>query len=1154
MSIRKLAAGAALTALALAASSAVYAQQTTGSIRGTVTDDAGKPVAGATVTATHVPTGTKETAVSGGDGSYDIPNLRPGGPYTVEVTSGGLAAQKINIPSIGLGSGAELNVVMTSGSAVAEITVTAAGSKGGIKELVTGPVTAFSSRDVETLPSFNRDLKDLVRLNPFVTLDPTNSNALVVAGANNRVNTIYIDGVKQADDFGLNANGYPSQRSPISIDWVKDFNFEIAPYDVEYGEFQGGLLNIVTKEGSNSFHGSVYYQGDNSSIAGTDFIGPANPTAGVGARDVKVTPFFHQTYGITGSGPIIPDKLFFYGAYENFLTESVPTLFGPEDSSAANKVLGLTTAELNQIITTVQNVYHFDPLSDNTKPLPQTDQKYFARIDWNITDHQRAMFSYQEDDGVTLSNGGSSSAKQIDLLSQFYNLNQTLRVANAQLFSDWTDQFSTEIAFNWKNVQSIRAPLAGNSFAQFTIRLDPTADDSTGASVVLGPDISSQANILKNTDELLRLRGHYKWDNHVFTFGYERENLTVFNLFDQNANGAYTFASNTTSSSGVACYPGQTVMQDLAAGNACSLTYANSASNVSTAAAASWQDADNIFYAQDEWSLTKNLTIRLGMRGELYSNATAVPVNVAGFQSVYGFPNTSTFAGRGIAMPRFGFNWTPDPTLTVTGGVGLFGGGDPNVWLSNSYTNTGILIGSVSCSLSASGGNAVISGLGCTPGTLTGVNTITGSPVVNSTVKGLNTNSANLGAGITNVVDPHFQLPSTWKASVSVVKMFDLGWFGPDWRLHGDALFEQVQEGITWKDLWAAANPGTAAPDGRPTFNNARFNNCGATTAGPNAHSCYSLELTNDQVGGGTAWAIGIGKSWNDGWAKGLDFDLTYSHQNIGEGNPATSSVALSNYSQWAVSDRNNPVSAPSNYEINWEAKLSVGYEHAFWREFKSSFRIYVQDLAGFPFSYTFFPANTSNSANIGDQAFGETQAVATRGTELLYVPKTNSSGNVTATSDPIVQYASTVNVAAWNTYLHQTGLIKYAGQIAPRNAFLSPDSLDADLRFEQELPAFLPNGAKLKLWFDIINLPNLLNKHWGVLEQTGFPGVVSPITAINCQATAPTPIKSTAFSANQCASGYGNYYTYTGLFTTTNYTLDNSSDWYMDLGIKYEF
>jgi hypothetical protein len=259
-------------------------------------------------------------------------------------------------------------------------------------------------------------------------------------------------------------------------------------------------------------------------------------------------------------------------------------------------------------------------------------------------------------------------------------------------------------------------------------------------------------------------------------------------------------------------------------------------------------------------------------------------------------------------------------------------------------------------------------------------------------------------------------------------------------------------------------------------------------------------------------------------------------------------------------------VAAPSNYNVKWEAQLKVGYTHAFFRDYLTSLQVFVEDRAGLPFSYTFFSTD-SNNTNAGDQMFGEDQSVAFRNTQLLYVPATDANGNVTMNSDPLVHYnPATFNpnvIAAFNTYLHQTGLIKFAGQIAPRNAFNSPDVLTGNLRFEQEVPAFFPNHARLHLWFDIVNFPNLINKKWGVLQQIGFPEIISPVTAANCQNNAPS-----APAAGQCVTGRGNFYEYEQFFRTTspsagngfglnNQTrtvLDNSSAWYMDLGVKYAF
>ena len=272
MLMKKLMAGGALTTLALVLSAAaVQAQETTGGISGEITDDAGKPIAGAQVTVTYVPTGQVIHTSTTGQGYFTARNLTVGGPYTVVATDKTHEAKTVQVPSITLGSPYEMNFTL-GGGGVTEVVVTASRGPKGTAQVQTGPRSTFTAQDIENLPSFGGDLKDVARTNPLVTIDPSNSNALIIAGANNHVNTIYVDGVRQSDDFGLNANGYPTQRSPISVDAVAAFNVEVAPYDVRYGNFQGGILNIVTKSGSNSFHGGGFYEYDSNKYAG-DVIG-----------------------------------------------------------------------------------------------------------------------------------------------------------------------------------------------------------------------------------------------------------------------------------------------------------------------------------------------------------------------------------------------------------------------------------------------------------------------------------------------------------------------------------------------------------------------------------------------------------------------------------------------------------------------------------------------------------------------------------------------------------------------------------------------------------------------------------------------------------------------------------------------------------------
>ena len=1093
---------AAAAALALGMSSMAWAQETTGAVHGLVTGDGGKPLAGATVVVTHVPSGTSVTTTTNGDGAYDAQNLRTGGPYTVTATSS-VGAKTLRIDDIEAGPAYNLNINV--GAAVSEIIVT--GTAARAAQVQTGPRTIITSRDIQTLPSFTRDLRDLVRLSPFVTLDPTNSNAMIIAGANNRFNTVYVDGVKQADDFGLNANGYPTQRSPIALSVIQSSDLEIAPEDVQYGSFQGGILNIVTKSGTNAIHGSGYVEYDDNHMAGASVQG--RPIARF--RDV--------TYGATLGGPIWRDRLFVYGGYEHYKGFGANSpIYGPTGSSAPNLVTGVTQADVDNVRNIMKTVYNFDPLNWSDVGGEQTDTKWFGKVDFNINENHRAVFEYQRTDGTTTFNGAgsgtsdstSTTAPVLELGSHWYNLDQILTAYTGELFSHWTNSFSTDVFYTHKAVDQIRAPLAGNSFAEFDVTLPD------GAKIIAGPDISSQGNVLQNTDQLFKFRAHYTMGDHVFTAGYEREWLDVFNEFVQNGNGQYVF--NGTCGSG----NGLTNLQNKVA---CQLTYANAPDNIKADAAASWSDITNAFYVQDEWRPAPGVTVHFGVRDELYDQPGKPAFNPR-FLAQYGFSNTATLNGKNVLMPRFGFNWTPDPTVIVTGGVGLYSGGTPNVWISNDYSNTGNLIGAVTCRPTGPCATSLLN--------VDGFN-------VGADAKAANTATAVTNNGIVNALDPHFRPPSTWKATLHAQKTFDIPWvggmsnpwIGSDWNVHGDFIYQKVKDAISYVDLLAASAPLSAAPDGRPRFSPTRFTAVRSTG--------YDLLLTDTHQGGGEVWSVGLGKDWHSGWLDGATFDFSYTGENIRDVNPGTSSVAASNYGTFAVSDPNHPALAISNYNIKWEFKLTAGYRRAFFGDYFTDVRLYAQRRAGLPFSYTF--QSSASSGTAADQMFGESGVFASRSRQLLYVPKADSTGAVTATSDPIVTYGSSFNVAAFNQFLQQSGLIKYAGQITPRNAFTSRPQTTADLRISQEIPAFFPHGSKGRFYLDIIDLPNLLNSNWGQVQQISFPYFYSLISASNCQ----NP-------GSACLHGIGNFYQYNAQNTRTPSTTDRFSVWQMKVGFEYDF
>ncbi len=801
MLMKKLAGGVALCALALAATGAAtsaWAQEITGGIAGTVTEN-GKPVAGADVKVTNPATGQTVTTASGSDGFYTVRNLQPGGPYTVTVTAPDKQTATDTVGQVPIGAPVQLD--MPVGATASEVTVTASPLVRNLT-VATGPRTIITQRDIQDLPSFARDLHDLVRLNPFVTIDEANSNSLIIAGTNNHFNTIYLDGVRQSDDFGLNNNGYPTQRNPFSLGVVQSLNLEVAPYDVQYGDFEGGIINVVTKSGSNQFHGSVQYEYDSSGESGK-FVGPDAIYAGVeGLRPLNAQPrhittvFRDEDSQATIGGPIWPDHVFFFFGYDKFVGTGSSS-FVPQDVAGANPIPGVTQAD----VTKVQNSfrasapggYSYDPLNyGGSAPLLNTD--YFAKLDWYINDKQHFWFSYQNTEGTSYNTPDASvGSKELNLASSDYVFAQDLTAYTADLTSEWTKNLATEVEFTYRDVES-PTQLVGGPFANVLI-----SNLAGGGQIDLGPDISRQANNLGVKDWQARFRAHYTVGDHVITAGYEWEKLSEFDLFVQNATGAYTFST--------ACGPGaanggtNNVFDNINAHVACRLTYQNAFDNNPLTGANTAFDYTNVLYAEDEWHPTPDLTVTGGLRAEFYSSPSK-PLRNPRFVAQYGFVNNLTVDGESIVLPRAGFNWRANPNLTITGGFGLFSGGNPAVYTYNSFTNPGNLLGThtYTCStLNCATQSTALTAAGTSA--LTGV---TGSSIPHDVQTDI-TNSANLGTGNANALDPHFQPPSQWKASLSAVQLVDfsqyadskwghnLAWLGDGWRFHADLLWEKTR-------------------------------------------------------------------------------------------------------------------------------------------------------------------------------------------------------------------------------------------------------------------------------------------------------------------------------------------------------------------------
>jgi outer membrane receptor for ferrienterochelin and colicin len=1069
------------------------AQETTAQIVGTITGANGEAVAGATVTILHVPSGTTVTTRTNDSGRFGANGVRLGGPFKIDVAGDGFEPRSIDNVYTTLGRPFALNVALKSLETIAEVEVT--GTRENSQQM--GVTAQFNANDIANSPSINRDLKDIVRNDPAIYIDPQNSNAISIAGQNSRFNSITVDGVKQNDDFGLNNNGYATNRSPVSLDAIQSLSVATSPFDPQYSGFQGGSINVVTKSGTNDFSGSVYYYYNDDSFAGDK----------TKDRVINLT-FEEKSYGATLGGPILQDKLFFFVNYEKFERVS-PISVGPRGSGFAAEQTRPTLAELEAVVAAARSTYNFDAL-DLVSSVPEESEKILVNLDWNINDNHRARYSYQRTEDFDISGTPTNSTfSSYSSPSQWYERGYKLDQNVLQVFSNWTDAFSTELKVARKKVGNRQEPLGGNTFAQMTINLPTTVQYTpgtfgSGGSIIIGPDISRHANSLANETQQFKFRANYLLDRHTLSAGLEREKLDVFNLFVQNAQGVYTFAN----------------LADFVARRAATFFYTNSVlsnPNDVNDGAASFSYTNTAAYLQDRWQVTDNFLLSYGVRVERFSGSDRPRANNA-FATRYGFSNNESLDGRKLVSPRIGFEWNVTEKTTVSGGFGLFGGGTPNVWISNSFSNDGVVLGSLQVNRP-------------TTGTLTALqdaalNNFNGFDIPALVQSQIVTNGA--GAATVNAIDPDFNIPSSWRYTLGVDHEADLWFLGDAWRLSAEGQYTEVKDAVLWRDL-RLVQIGTLQ-DGRPRYGYRTTD----PAAGTRGTGINDMLLTNTNGGRTQQLTLQAEKAWDTRFGL-FDLSLGYAFTNAEEVSPATSSVALSNWDNMATSDINNPGVTTSAYEVRHRFPIRLSWRKNLFGDNESAVNLFVERRAGLPYSFTFAGTASGLTGNAADLAavgvFGDPRH-DNRSRQLFYVP--NGPTDVLFSTNG----ASNLNWATLDAFITANGLDKYRGQIAPRNGFRSPWVTTADLQFRQELPGF-GEGHKGVLTVDILNVANLINKKWGSFGQVGFPYVV-PVVAV--EGLDPATGK----------------YIYRGLSGVGSKVLNTNppqqSLWRIQVGLRYEF
>ena len=1054
-------------AISVGLSSAAMAQSTTSSIRGNVANESGTIFPGANVTITHIPSGTVSTATTNASGVFSARGLRVGGPYSVKISGGEFASVKVDDLYLSLDQSFSLPITVeaTSNTEVIQIT----GSTGAVAGFSNeGLSTSLGLEALGEVASIDRDITDAAQLNPFASVNVQSGGAkeLTIAGANNRFNSLTIDGVAMNDRFGLNANGYPTQGSPISFDAIESLSVQTAPFDVEYNGFTGGTINAVTKSGTNELHGSLGYYNTSDSL-----IGDKN-----GDDDFDFI-FKEETFVATLGGSIIKDKLFFFVAYDKF-EETAPLRNGPAGSGALNEEPGITLDDVAQVGQIVSDVWGFD-IGDFNKG-PAENEKILANIDWNISNDHRAKFTYINTEGNSINeqNGNNflASDNRLGASSAWYDRSEKVESFIGHVFSDWTSNFSTQFKIASTTQATGQNSLNGAEFPSFAVFLREVDGDENYLSI--GPDRYRHGNSLNQEFLQYKFLAIYSVGDHILKAGFEREEVDVDNLFAQNSEGSYGFDS----------------IDDLRNATASGLLYNNAVSNNENDLRAIWGYNYNSLYAQDSWDVNPYLSVDAGIRYDWYESKGAIREN-QNFVDRYGYTNTTDIDGLDVILPRISFTWLATDDLTVRGGIGRFSGGSPGVWLSNSYSNDGV----ISDSSNAFGTVLVPT----TP------DAATGQYIPQGVLTALASEAPD---GSVNALNPSFEIPTTTKFSLGAGYYADIPVLGEGWLFTADFLYNKLDNATYWYDQ-RCENPVATSPDGRGVYD---------CSEGPEA-----LIVGSYDDGDSKLYALSATNDWDTEFGS-FDMFTSYTYSDVEDIGYGTSSTATSNYSDFAAYDRQSPRAGTSSFQTEHLFKLRANWKKEFIAGYETKVSMFMTRRTGQPYSYTF----SENNACVFDVGGGKCSRESRNDDagHLLYVPS--------GPSDPIFAATSFEGDAAaqqeFFDYINSTELAQYAGSIAPRNNDNSAWSTIVDIRIQQELPAFSADHS-FKLFFDIENFGNLLNSDWGRIERTKYEYERDVVSA-------------------RIVDGQYEYFDLKSDRSIRNLEVLSQSVWQVQLGLKYEF
>lgn len=1068
------------------ASPFVFAQVTTSSILGEVKSFGDEPLVGATVVATHVPSGTKYTAVSRAGGVIRIDNMRPGGPYTIEVTFVGYDKETYSDIYLQLAESFTLNPKLKKTEVTMENVVLTTARRTVFNPNRTGAVTNIGLRQITQAPSINRNILDLTRATP-------QANGQAIGGGNSRQNNFTVDGAEFNNSFGIQVGGagnLPGGGSPISFDALDEVSISVTPFDVRQAGFIGSAINAVTRSGTNTFSGSMYHYYRTEKLRG---------------RRVEKTYFtrspeeFDQ-WGFRIGGPIIKNKLFFFFSYEKDQQPSVIQTRVASSSSAAygssNFVARPSADSLTYISQYLRDNYKYEtgPFDNYTPNIER--KKYLGRIDWNISNKHRAVFRYSQVEGgnpasPSTSVGGAGTvagngATRTDVTSLWYKNSNYFQGTNFYSFSaelnsnlgrvsnvirgTYTYQDDSRTTTSPKAMADPATGFAGYDMPfvdiMSTTSVTPQANSGVGAPYVsFGYEPFSFGNLRKV--KVYSVTDNISWTHkkHSWTLGGQFEQSETINGFQRFATSYYRFATWADFASALNPNPAlRKLPTDFA------ITY--SLSKDFAPAFSAFKFRQYTLYGQDEISVTKNFRLTVGLRFDLptypsvpqiLTHPLVYAMNFAKGEKV----NTGLLPEKKILWsPRIGFNWDlyGDRSLQIRGGTGIFTGKIPFVWIVSQSGDNGMI--QVTQAFNTYTSTGTLSGVlppgpfNPNPAAYRPSSVPPAGTIVPTSVTALSSDYVH---------------PQTWKSSLAIDTKLPWGIIGTI-----EAIFNKdVNTAIFRSPNYIDPQPLNTAgyPDQRPIYGSTvptRFINTLNANQVPASGGTVGFTpviIDNGSKGYYGSLTIRLEKTYSKGFTAALSYTKSLAG-NLHDGDGDQPLGAYQGTQQvWGL---NSPTLSYAQYVVPDRVMGSISYRKEYLKHLGTTISLFYNGSAAYRFSYTYS---------------GDFNRDGVNGNDLIFIPNAAQVQQMqfaSRTANGVV-YDQNAQRALFEAYIQQDKyLSKHRGQYAERNGALAPWRNQLDVKFLQDL--FVKTGKyrnTLQFSVDIVNAGNLINPSWGKRKLT---------------------------------------------------------------------